>query len=174
MKEVSPLYLQFPSFPSNGVKKSCRRNCVLMLNRQGVSRKERKERLLSSPRRSHRDSSFPSCLGLPCCVAASQTRSALCRARRGNAIACEVELRIVPLPRSWERSRINGRTSTTTDPYRIFKIIRLLNFGRRVCLIVRSARDSGGGRRKQNRLAALDVLWKIARGAADPPGQRSG
>jgi len=26
-----------------------------------------------------------------------------------------------------------------------------------------------GGRRKQNQLAALDVLWKIARGAADPP-----
>ena len=27
----------------------------------------------------------------------------------------------------------------------------------------------GVGRRKQNQLAALDVLWKIARGAADPP-----
>ena len=34
---------------------------------------------------------------------------------------------------------------------------------------MRSARDSGGGRRKQNQLAALDGLWKIARGAADPP-----
>ena len=34
---------------------------------------------------------------------------------------------------------------------------------------MRSARDSDGGRRKQNQLAALDVLGKIARGAADPP-----
>ena len=33
---------------------------------------------------------------------------------------------------------------------------------------MRSARDSGGAS-EVNQLAALDVLWKIARGAADPP-----
>ncbi len=39
---------------------------------------------------------------------------------------------------------------------------------------MRPARDSGGGRRKQNRLAALDLFWKIARGAADPPAEKRG